>query len=1046
MQHKSFLLCLVAFALVLASSFAAAVDTTPPTISNLFPANGSTAGANTIISADLNDSETGVNTTGDNNIIMMITSVPAGPNDATYIYKAAPQLVYTGTSAQGTLRFTPTANFTSGAVTIDLSARDNNGNNANIVWNFTVDATAPADITGLVAIDQSNGTDVKLIWNPSPDANLNTYKVYKDTNPITDVSGLSVVASTGDVNQYTVGALTAGTLYYFAVTAVDDFGNEDKTVSNTASLAPTDTVAPAVPTGLGTSAGNGQITVNWSANSEGDLANYRLWRSTSSDVATALNITSPSKTSTSHTDSNLNNGTAYYYWLSAVDNSGNESGKSSVASATPQVPDTTAPATPSGLSATTGNTQVTVSWTANTESDLANYRLWRNTTSDATNASNIVSPAKADTSYTNTGLTNGTNYFYWLSAVDTSGNESGKSAYASATPTASCSDGTSASTCSPDKPMFCNAYYVLVEECTVCGCPSGYICDADTEGCVRQMSCSAGVAMEINDEERPAYAGAGTLNVSVTSTGKLYDAELRTFMEGEGYDSLDIGDGITELSGSHAVAESSDGNRLLVELTGNDSTGVGCGQRVWMDVDTKKPTLSVLAPLSNSSLKGTYEFRAEADDSKSGIRVVEFYYNALGVWKKIAGIIEPVDGVYSYKWDTAGAENGSTQAKVIAKDKAGNSTEEIIDVKIANIVSKEDEAALAIDDAGESKEAAERAIISLEKLAVLPNELISLIETAQNSMQAAESAFGNKDYTNATTNAQTAADAYNDAAEYMKAYTYKQAKYSIDKEKAESQFAAAGLDASLAAKAAEALNENAVSREIIIVRIASKGKTYYQENVILKFKNNSGSAKAVKIVEIIPKEFYQKASPLQSAVPFTVIVNDPVISFDLGTVAAGEEVTVIYGLPDGFSQEEADSLAIEETIKKFVAPPAVIPGDASLGSSFGGFLGLGLLFSGAGLASLLPSFSIPTMPELGAMGFIGTLIGSLAVIAIVLAVVAIALFIKNRHDYAIEVDHIDSPLKKAAKKIDSPLGRATVSKRNKVIRPRSRKYSYKGIV
>ena len=76
-----------------------------------------------------------------------------------------------------------------------------------------------------------------------------------------------------------------------------------------------------------------------------------------------------------------------------------------------------------------GNNNATVSWNANSESDLAGYRVYYGTQSGQYQQSRgegvVVSGA---TSRTITGLTPGVRYFFAVTAFDTSGNESGYSA------------------------------------------------------------------------------------------------------------------------------------------------------------------------------------------------------------------------------------------------------------------------------------------------------------------------------------------------------------------------------------------------------------------------------------------------------------------------------------------------------------------------------------------------------------------------------------------------------------------------------------------
>lgn len=90
---------------------------------------------------------------------------------------------------------------------------------------------------------------------------------------------------------------------------------------------------------------------------------------------------------------------------------------------------TPVPAAPAGLTAMAGNAQVALSWTAS--SGATSYTVKRSTTSGGTYTN--VATGVTSTSYTNTGLTNGTTYYYVVSATNSAGT-SGNSAQVSATP------------------------------------------------------------------------------------------------------------------------------------------------------------------------------------------------------------------------------------------------------------------------------------------------------------------------------------------------------------------------------------------------------------------------------------------------------------------------------------------------------------------------------------------------------------------------------------------------------------------------------------
>ena len=85
--------------------------------------------------------------------------------------------------------------------------------------------------------------------------------------------------------------------------------------------------------------------------------------------------------------------------------------------------DITAPATPSGLSGRVGTGRaVDLSWDVNTEGDLSYYELHRNT-SDAFGTASKMAHALAS-KFTDVNVSLATSYFYWIRAVDRSGNQS----------------------------------------------------------------------------------------------------------------------------------------------------------------------------------------------------------------------------------------------------------------------------------------------------------------------------------------------------------------------------------------------------------------------------------------------------------------------------------------------------------------------------------------------------------------------------------------------------------------------------------------------
>jgi len=182
---------------------------------------------------------------------------------------------------------------------------------------------------------------------------------------------------------------------------------------------------PAAPAGLTATAGNAQATLSWNAVS--GATSYNVKRATTSGGP--YTTVAPGVTTPSYTNTGLTNGTTYYYVVSAV-NAVGESANSAQVSVMPSA-GPTVPSAPTGLTATAGNAQAALSW--NAVSGATSYNVKRSTTSGGPYTT--VAPGVTTPSYTNTGLTNGTTYYYVVSAVNAAG-ESANSAQVGVTPQA----------------------------------------------------------------------------------------------------------------------------------------------------------------------------------------------------------------------------------------------------------------------------------------------------------------------------------------------------------------------------------------------------------------------------------------------------------------------------------------------------------------------------------------------------------------------------------------------------------------------------------
>ncbi|MDR6553088.1 polysaccharide lyase family 8 super-sandwich domain-containing protein [Paenibacillus qinlingensis] len=191
------------------------------------------------------------------------------------------------------------------------------------------------------------------------------------------------------------------------LTAVVNSANSVKLTWNGVDRANT---VPSAPTGL-TVDGNtvSSLNVNWDA--VPDSADYRLYRSTSED-GDYYSISDLSSGALSYTDTKLNSGSQYFYKVAAMNSKG-MSAYSAVTSGW------TVSAPPSGLKVVNvaGNS-ITLAW--NEVPGATEYRLYRSATLTGEYES-LTGPSVTAVTYTDSGIAEGTNYYYKVAALNPGG-------------------------------------------------------------------------------------------------------------------------------------------------------------------------------------------------------------------------------------------------------------------------------------------------------------------------------------------------------------------------------------------------------------------------------------------------------------------------------------------------------------------------------------------------------------------------------------------------------------------------------------------------
>ena len=378
-----------------------------PTIGTATGANASAVVNWTAPSSNGGSSITGYTVSADNTTSSVITTnacpsantstttsctVSGLTNGDTYTFTVA------AINAQGTGSFSSPSNAVTPAATVPGAPTIGTatGANASAVVNWTAPSSnGGSSITGYT-VSADNTTSSVITTNACPSANTST------------------------TTSCTVSGLTNGDTYTFTVAAINAQGTGSFSSPSNA-VTPATTRAPIEVSGMG---GDEQVTVEWgppSSNGGSSITGYTVSadNTTSSVITTNACPSANTSTTTSCTVSGLTNGDTYTFTVAAI----NAQGTGSFSSPSNAVTPATVPSAPDLTSATAGNAQVVLDWTAPSStggSEITGYDILRGTTSGGESTTPIATVGTLLT-YTDATVDDGTEYYYEVEAVNSTG-------------------------------------------------------------------------------------------------------------------------------------------------------------------------------------------------------------------------------------------------------------------------------------------------------------------------------------------------------------------------------------------------------------------------------------------------------------------------------------------------------------------------------------------------------------------------------------------------------------------------------------------------
>lgn len=264
--------------------------------------------------------------------------------------------------------------------------------------------TAPCALpTNIQSSDSGICGRLNLTWTKSSSSDAAGYKIYFRPTGTSFYSGLVEVKG-GSTEAYTLTGLQNGIQYDIAMKCYDTSGNTNGTyqgpVTGTAApidAKPDDSAAPELPTGTDAAAGDGTVSLSWTASTSVDTGGYNIYRSDDSGL-TYAKVAEVDSTRVSYADLTVTNCPVqpYLYKVTSWDCAANENphsmqtatfGDAAMAGGITDQPvngttstnptETTPPGDPVNFMALAGADKVYLSYATPADADLKGTRILR---------------------------------------------------------------------------------------------------------------------------------------------------------------------------------------------------------------------------------------------------------------------------------------------------------------------------------------------------------------------------------------------------------------------------------------------------------------------------------------------------------------------------------------------------------------------------------------------------------------------------------------------------------------------------------------------
>jgi hypothetical protein len=517
--------------------------------------------------------------------------------------------------------------------------------------------------------------------------------------------------------------------------------------------------------------------------------------------------------------------------------------------------DRTIPSPPTGLSVSAGNTEITLSWTAPSADNLSGNYGYKIYKNGELH-STITSPTT--TSKTITGLSNGTSYTFKIKTLDNAGNESEFSS-------------------------------------TIDGVPVEDSCNCDV--IVKRNGSNIDYAKDNDNLDITCNIEEESDNVIIKYR---YETNSIQSLTGE-EDNTDTINDTFNVDGDYTRVS------FWCEWRLNNTDYSSSTKTIYIDNESPEITWGGF----DNNFAGTKEIYVDVTDNKN-VNLVEFEINNIKHGTSKNG------NKYYTNLNTTTIANGNYTLKAIAYDKAGNQKTISKTITISNILTADQTATKAINDAKATKLEVDDLIKYFNDKGIAFNQdLVLEKEQADALLLEAESTTNT---VTKTTKANQANTKYLDILNKANIGDTKQeAKYEFSVENLTDKLYALGLTQEQVEKASALILSSNVERKLSIIKVGNQYNAQIEITLTI-----DGNEETYKIIEVIPKEFIKSATMIYSNINFLVIEDDPIIEFSVprGTSKIYYSISV--------DENTANDLIDSNVISNFASPPIIILGNETL--------------------------------------------------------------------------------------------------------------------